>query len=273
MYVPKAPPKAAALCLLLLIGGALAPLSAQDGFLAPVLPNLTDNLLMLLTFAPVQVLLIVVGLVMLFVEANTPGFGISGIAAAGCFIAVFGSNALLGRVESLELVLFLIGVALLSVEIFVTPGFGVLGVAGFLAIGGALVFSMQDFILPRSGGDWSLLGRNAAVVLIGMIAAITAIALLALLGPRLRLFDALTLKSAIRGTAGGVDPDSAAEKEGDVSLLTGKVGSAFSTLRPSGKALIDDHVYPVEADGMFIEEGELITVTTVNGNRILVRKV
>jgi membrane-bound serine protease (ClpP class) len=167
----------------------------------------------------------------------------------------------------------------LAVEIFVIPGFGVVGVLGFLLIGFSLVFSMQDFIIPRFEWEWALFGRNALVVFASLLAAVTGIALIALFSPKLRIFDRLTLKAQIGGTAGGPDPDgdnfvpAVKEDEENYAALIGKIGVTDSTLRPSGKAVFDEKVYTVEADGEYVDLGRGIVVTRVRGNRIIVKRV
>jgi len=128
---------------------------------------------------------------------------------------------------------------------------------------------------------------------VGLLAAITGIAVIALLGPRIKMFDRIMLKAQITGTAGGPDPDSpagkailegraagtdsansilAAEDEEVFAALVGKIGTTDSILRPSGKAVIDGKVYVVEADGEFVDVGKGIIVTRVRGNRIIVRR-
>jgi membrane-bound serine protease (ClpP class) len=198
------------------------------------------------------------------------------VVAVIAFLIVFGSGALLGKVGSLEIIFFLAGIGLLAVEIFILPGFGIAGISGILLIGISLILSMQDFVVPRFDWEWSLLGRNTVVVIIGIIAAITGIAVIALLGPKIRIFDGLTLKTRITGTAGGPDPD--AEEAGpqfqdavDYARLIGKEGKAISTLRPSGKAEIEGELFTVEADGSFIEKETALKVVRVYGNRIIVR--
>jgi membrane-bound serine protease (ClpP class) len=240
--------------------------------------SFADTLVSFLTSGAVQTILIIIGIIMIFLEINTPGFGFTGVTAIVAFALVFGTNAMLGNVGSLEMILFLIGIALLAVEIFILPGFGVAGISGLILIGISLLFSMQNFIIPNTEWEWSVMGRNAMVVSVGMILAIAGIALIALLGPKIRLFDPLTLKTAITGTAGGPDPDSPAgtaslplEDEENLQLLLGKSGTAETVLRPAGKALIDGNVYMVESDGEFIEQGTSITVIRVRGNRILVK--
>jgi membrane-bound serine protease (ClpP class) len=255
-------------------------------------PSVWDDVISLLTSGPVQAILILLGLVMIFLEIQSPGFGIPGVTAVIAFLVVFGSSALLGRVGSLEIILFLIGIGLLAVEIFVTPGFGVMGISGILLIGFSLLLSMQDFVIPRFDWEWALFGRNALVVFAGLLAAVSGIAVIALVGPRIRMFDRLTLKTQITGTAGGPDPESPAAKaiaasdensgiasgyaledEENLAGLVGKIGVADSILRPSGRAVIDGKVYTVEADGEFVDSGRGILVTRVRGNRIVVKRV
>jgi len=259
------------------------------------IPGIADSIISFLTSGPVQTVLIILGIILLFMELNSPGFGIPGIIGVFCFLLVFGSGALLGRVDSLEIILFLVGIGFLAIEIFALPGFGVMGVAGILIIGFSLVFSMQDFVIPRFDWEWELLGRNVLVVFAGLLSAITGIAIIALMGPRIKIFDRIMLKTQITGTAGGPDPDSpagkatanaisdgsvsnsgggyATEDEEMLSALTGKIGVTDSVLRPSGKAVFDGKVYAVEADGEFVEAGRGIIVTRVRGNRIIVRRV
>jgi membrane-bound serine protease (ClpP class) len=254
-------------------------------------PSAADSIISFLTSGAVQAILILLGLVMIFLEIQSPGFGIPGVTAVIAFLVVFGSSFLLGRVSSLEILLFLIGIGLLAVEIFVTPGFGVMGISGFVIIGISLVLSMQDFVVPRFEWEWTLLGRNALVVFVGLLAAITGIAVIALLGPKIRIFDGLTLKTKIVGTAGGPDPDSplgkaiaasegkttstvfSYEDEENYAGLVGKIGVADTVLRPSGRAVFDGKIYAVEADGEFIDPGRGIAVTRVRGNRIVVKRV
>jgi membrane-bound serine protease (ClpP class) len=212
---------------------------------------------------------------MLFLEINSPGFGIPGVVAIVAFLCVFGANALLGSVGSLEMILFLFGIGLLAVEIFVLPGFGVAGISGLILIGLSLVFTMQDFVMPSLPWEWELLGRNLVVVSLGVIAAIFGIAVIILLGPRLRIFDRLTLKTRIEGTAGGPDrlpADADYESDGPAGLV-GKRGKALTTLRPSGKAEIKGRSYVVESDASFVEQGTEVQVVRVRGNRIVVRSL
>jgi membrane-bound serine protease (ClpP class) len=73
--------------------------------------------------------------------------------------------------------LFLAGLFCLAAEIFVLPGFGVLGLGGGLLVIAALVLASQSFVLPENDYQirqmqWSLLG------ILGAAVGTTAIAML-----------------------------------------------------------------------------------------------
>ncbi len=238
-------------------------------------PSVADGLVVFLSSAAVQSLLILVGLVAVFIEINSPGFGIPGTVALVAFMTLFGVNALMGTVGSLELVLFMLGAALLAVELFLIPGFGITGIAGILLIAVSLVLSMQDFALPTLDWEWELLGRNALTVAVGILSAIAGIGVLALAGPRLRMFDRLTLHTTIGGTAGGQSlppavPEAPETSPAAADSLAGRRGVALTTLRPSGRAIIDGGTYSVETDGTYVEAGAALRVDSVRGSRILV---
>ncbi len=254
---------------------ALAAKIGAAGEAVEVRETFADRMVGIVTSAPVQGLLILVGLVALFLEISTPGFGIPGTIALICFVTLFGGNAMLGTLGSMELLLFLAGVGLLVVELFILPGFGVTGISGILLIGLALVLSMQDFVIPDVSWKWDIMSRNLLIVASGIVAGLAGIGVIALAAPKLRLFDRLTLKTVIGGTAGGPADGSPAVPEAEEEIprrLAGKKGVAISVLRPSGRAEFEGAIYSVEADGEFIPEGSPVVVVRVRGNRITVKK-
>ncbi|MDR0387968.1 MAG: nodulation protein NfeD, partial [Treponema sp.] len=73
------------------------------GEIGESIPGAADGIISFLTSGAVQTILIVLGIVMIFLEINTPGFGIPGVAAIIAFAVVFGSGILLGKAGSLEI--------------------------------------------------------------------------------------------------------------------------------------------------------------------------
>ncbi len=59
---------------------------------------------------------------------------------------------------------------------------------------------------------------------------------------------------------------------GDHSKLLDQQGEAFTDLRPSGKANINDQRFDVVTEGVFLEKGDPIRVIAIEGQRVVVRK-
>jgi len=227
-----------------------------------------DRAVGFLTGSAATSLFIIIGLVALFIEITSPGFGIPGTVAIACFAVVFASYALMGTVGSVELILFVIGLLLLILELFIIPGFGVAGILGITLIIGSLVLSMQEFVLPDFEWQKNLLRRNLLVVLLSTVSSFAIFALLAFSLPQIKLFNRLTLKEAQTADKGFTVQTAEDEKR-----LAGRKGKVLTTLRPVGRAEIDGEIVYVETEGEFVEPGEEIEVIEVSGNRVLVRRV
>ncbi|MBN2324348.1 MAG: nodulation protein NfeD [Spirochaetes bacterium] len=234
----------------------------SEFFLTPA-----DRAVSVVTGPAVTGILVLIGLLALFFEITTPGFGVPGTVAIVCFGIVFAAYALLGTVGSMELLLFVVGLVLLIVEIFLIPGFGVVGIAGILLVVLSLVLSMQGFVWPRYEWEWGVFRRNILVVMAGSVGSIAAFAVLASVVPRVKLFSRLTLKTEQTPELGYT-----VKEPGPATLLPGKRGIAVTTLRPSGKAEFDGEVLPVETDGEYLSAGDPVEIIEVSGNRILVKR-
>jgi membrane-bound serine protease (ClpP class) len=231
-------------------------------------PSLPDRIVTFLTSAAVTAVLVLVGLVALYLEITSPGFGVPGTVAIIAFATIFIGGALLGTVGSLEIILFVLGVALLVVEIFLIPGFGITGVSGILLMVAALVLSRQQFIIPRTGWQWDILLKNLRNVGLGVFGSLLVVLLLMRLLPRTPLLRRLILEATQENSAGYTVQD-----QEQSSRFLGKRGKALTVLRPAGKAELDGEIVSVETEGEFIEPGSSIEVFEVSGNRVLVRRV
>ncbi len=228
--------------------------------------DLPDKIVAVITGSLVTSLLVMIGLVALYLEITSPGFGVPGTIAIIAFAVIFLGSALLGTVGSLELLLFLLGTILLVVEIFLIPGFGFTGISGIVLIVLSLVLSRQDFVWPEFDWQWDLLGKNILIVGLGFLGSIVLIAVIFKLFPRAPVFNRLILTSA-EGQQEGFTVQSIEASKG----LLGEKGKAVTALRPSGKAEINEDILVVETDGEFLEAGRDIEVIEVSGNRIVVR--
>ena len=160
-----------------------------------------------------------------------------------------------------ELLLVGAGIALLVAEIFITPGFGVAGALGIVALLSGLSLSLFG-----AGATWEfVLGAVGRVVFSLLLAIIGSLVMLRFL-TRLPFGRRLILETELLAGAGG-----SSAPESDRRWL-GKSGTALSPLRPAGNAEIEGELVDVVSDGEFIEPGAPVVVTRVDGNRIVVRR-
>jgi membrane-bound serine protease (ClpP class) len=230
-------------------------------------PSMPDRIVSVVTGAAVTSLLVLIGLVALYLEITSPGFGVPGTIAIIAFLIIFLGGALLGTVGSLEIILFLLGIALLVVEIFLIPGFGVTGVSGIILIITALVLSRQEFVIPRVPWQWDIFLRNLRNVGLGFVGSLVLLIFILRIFPRAPGLKRLILESN-QDTLAGYTVQSAESS----ALLTGRRGNAVTALHPAGKAEFDGEILVVVTDGEFIEPGTPVEVIEVSGNRIVVRR-
>ena len=110
----------------------------------------------------------------IYAELNSPGLGLPGAVAVIALVILFGSKFLIGMANWWEIAVFVIGLTLLTIEIFVIPGFGIPGIAGTLmmifALGAMMVGNRPDeFPIPASEFDWMLFRRSLYGMLGGFI--------------------------------------------------------------------------------------------------------
>ena len=79
-------------------------------------------------------LLLMIGLVGLFVEIKTPGFGVPGVLGISALTLFFLGHIACGASDWGPMVVFFVGLLLIALEIFLIPGFGLVGVLGILCV-------------------------------------------------------------------------------------------------------------------------------------------
>jgi membrane-bound serine protease (ClpP class) len=219
-----------------------------------------------------SMVLIMVGITCLILELKLPGVGLPGVIAAVCFVLFFWSHSQLnGQMVWLAILLFLLGLVLLGIEIFVLPGFGVCGVSGVLLVIGSLGLVAYGH-WPRSQEEWGSLGRAMGPFGLSLLGAIVAAFFLARNLPNIPYANRLILKPA-----GGTEeldgdlPEMAAINE--LAGLLGAIGVAATPLRPAGKAQFGDDFIDVVAEGSYVPPGSRVRVIEIEGNRIVVKEV
>ena len=244
------------------IESALENLGIRGAELRRVLPNWAEHLVRFLTHPVVSSLLMTVGMLGIIVGVRTGGFGIAGGAGVASLALFFWGHWLVQLAGWEELLLAGIGVILLAAEIFVIPGFGIAGVLGIIAILAGLILS-----LVGTGDTSQAVLMVAGRVVFSLLFALLASLLILRFLPRLPFGRRLILEAGLPSDVGYASaPDS------DRRWL-GKRGRASSPLRPAGIAEIEGKRVDVVSEGELIDAGQIVEVTRVDGNRIVVRQV
>lgn len=235
-------------------------------------PSWLDDFAAFLRQTHVSILLVVIGIAGLVLEMKAPGLVIPGVVAAVCFILFFWAQTQLGgQLIYLAIMLFLLGLALLGVEIFLIPGFGVTGVSGILLILAGLVLAGLDKA-PESAGDWADIVGKLLRYGLTMAGSVILAFLLSRFLPKIPYANRLMLVPPEDKPEAGEELPSLPGAAEAVSLL-GQVGTATSMLRPSGLAKFGDRYVDVVTEGEFISPGTPIQVVEVEGTRIVVKGV
>jgi len=189
----------------------------------------------LTTLAPA---LLAIGLVLIFIEFKTPGFGIFGIGGAIMLGIVFFGHSAAGLSGHEPALFFFIGFALVMVDIFLIPGFFVLAVPGALLMLGSLLWGMSD-IWPDQPIEWDsgFLYRPLFNLITGLAGALLIFAFLLRYLPSGGLWGKMVLDSAIGGES---TLSSTARSE---PSLIGAQGHAVTALFPSGQIEINGKRY------------------------------
>jgi membrane-bound serine protease (ClpP class) len=217
------------------------------------------------TISPI---LILIGFLALYIELSHPGVTLPGLVAVLCFGIYFLGYFLAGLAGWEDVGLFVFGLILLAVEFFLFPGHFVSAALGTIAVLAALVLAMTGHLPgePRFP-SWPQLQIPLLKVFGGVIGSIVAGLALGRYLPKSTLFKKMELAAATN-TAEGYS-----SSRGEAKALLGATGVAETNLRPSGKGRFGEQLVDVVTEGDLIQKGASITITEVQGSRVVVKRI
>ena len=203
----------------------------------------------------------------IFVEIRTPGIGLPLLTAVIGALLYFAPGYLGHVVSYWEIILFIAGLVLIAVEIFVLPGFGVAGITGIIAVIVALTFAMVDNLeLFHWDGSLNLrpIIQPLGIVVISAAAAIFGSVWLVKKLYSTRSFDHIALRQEMKAKDGFTGVVSGLED------LVGKEVTVFSDMRPGGKVkTIDGRILEATLKfGGFASKGETLKVLSAEQGRL-----
>lgn len=199
------------------------------------------------------------GLLALYVEFKTPGFGVFGVVGIACLAVVFLSNYVAGLSGQEPMLVFGLGLALVFAEIFFMPGAVIFAVTGLALMLGSLVWSMADIWpnQPVRFSDDLFLGPLIDLGL-GLVVAVGLALLLARFIPKGWFFSRLAVAGPVAGSAqvAGGAPAVAPE----LDAIIGRAGVAATALFPSGQVEVDGRRYEARLEYGSAQPGDRVIV-------------
>ena len=226
-------------------------------------------------------LLLLIGIIGLYIEFKTPGFGVFGAIGIAALVVYFFGGYVSGLAGIEWVAVFVLGVVLVAVELFWFSGTLIIGMVGVVCMLVALVMGMTDIYpdmpwfptgegkgdsMPQVEGiDFALPDFSKPIrdLMIAFVLSIPVIWALAKYLPQTAFFARFASEAA-----SGVESVAALAAEVDSRL--GKVGEATTPLHPGGKAMFGDDMCTVVTQGEMIAVGAQVKVIGHRGSDLLV---
>ena len=219
-------------------------------------PTYLDKLISLLLNPYLQSILIMIMVGGIYFELQTPGVGFPITASFIAGILYFAPLYLEGMAENWEIIIFVLGLILIGLEVFVIPGFGVSGVLGIILMILGLSLSLIDNIIFEWDFNFALKSLIKSKVFV-TISMFLSLFISILLGQKILTsnnFSFLVLKSTQKKEKGFVGVENKNQE------MIGQTGISVTVLRPSGKVKINNKIFDAKAEINHIEKGQNVRV-------------
>jgi membrane-bound serine protease (ClpP class) len=229
-------------------------------------PGIIEKIILFLLNPFVSGLLIMLMIGGIYFELQTPGVGFPLIAALVAAALYFAPHYLQGLAEHWEILLFIAGIGLILLEIFIIPGFGIAGISGIILIITALILSMT----LNFGFDFSFTPSTTIIKRIAIVLGFSTIGFLSSVWLGMKLintnsrFGTMALKTELRKEIGFISQNLT------IHELVGKTGLSTTLLRPSGKVKINDEIYDAISEFGIIEKNTIVKVVRFENSQLVV---
>lgn len=205
----------------------------------------------------------------IYFEFQSPGIGFPLAMAILGALLYFAPLYLEGLAANWEIIIFIVGLLLLAIEIFLFPGFGIAGIGGIICIVGGLALSL----IGNVGFDFSIVPSSDMIQSFSIVIISVSIAfpLAIWLGKKMFTNNVFGDKLALAIEQKSSEGYTVSQPE--FNSLIGEEGVAETILRPSGKVRIANDIYDAVAQISYIERGEKIVVVEHENSNLVVTKI
>lgn len=263
----------------------IGSLASQRNYhiIASYAPGIGDKIVEWLNNSYVRMFLIVLLIMSLYTSLHVPGHGFAEVLAMVSLGVLIGVPMLTGYAQWWEILLILLGMALLALELFVIPGFGITGISGIVLMIFGLIMTFVGRepagpgVLPQLEGTWMNIRNGLAMVAMALLSSLVLSMWFRRFLPKLPYFNRLILTT----TTGNVDTPAMSSIPAVASFsfrpIVGALGEALNDLKPGGtatfydSAIADVRVFSVISGAGYIPSGSKVVVLDNRDNRIIVR--
>lgn len=228
----------------------------------------TDKIIRFLINPIVSGLLIMVIIGGIYFELQTPGVGFPLAAAVTAALLYFAPLYIEGIATHWEIIIFIIGVILIAIEIFVLPGFGVAGISGIIMV----ILGLSLGMVESDGFELGTFPFDKMIVALFTVIIASFVSLALSFWISRKIFTTTTFGELALATTQDRN-DGYTSAQASYEKMIGAEGVAKTVLRPAGKILIGDDTYDATAESGFIEKGEKVKVTSYINAQLFVRKI
>jgi len=250
------------------VGDVLKLAGIQDYELKIYKPSTIEAMVVFLLNPVVRAILIILIVAGIYIEMQTPGIGFPLAIAIAAALIFFAPSYLHGLTENWEIIVFVVGLILIALEIFVIPGFGITGISGIILVIVGLTMSLVDNIVfeYEGMGAWDKVLKAFFLVIFSILISFIMSIIISK-----KLLTSRSLRLALNTVQD--------KKEGYIGIDThqkemiGKEGTAYTVLRPSGIVEIDGELFDAKAEIGYINRGEKVKVLRDEAGQLYVVKI
>ena len=223
--------------------------------------NWSESIVRFLTNPVVASLLTTFGFLGILFELQSPGWGVPGTVGLTCLILSLGASYIAELATMTDFLIIIAGLMFLVLETLVIPGFGIPGIVGIVMI----LWGLYLLLLPDVPVGEEVLSQATTGLLIGILGGIAGLVILFKAMTRTKFWMDLT------------SPSIQSRDEGYTTTLgwenlVGEDGVADTDLHPSGWVKVNDQRIFAVSEGAFINNNTVVTILSVDGNRVVVRE-
>ncbi|WP_437477575.1 NfeD family protein [Sorangium sp. So ce1014] len=243
------------------------------GEIARPRPSFAEELARFLSDPTLSGILMTLGMLGILLELYAPGHGVSLAVGLSCLALFFFGHHVVKLAGWEEIALFVAGAILIAVEIL-APGHVVPGVVGAGCVALALLLALLDLERVPLDIAWHAgwLPRALATASVSLAATAALAVVAARVAPRTRLGRRLVLDTAIRAVA-TEGPSGSSAAPASLASAVGRVVTADTDLRPSGKVSLDGRRVEALSELGYVEAGARVRVIRADAGRLVVRAI